>query len=41
MSDAVGNERAPWGFKILVGAAVLYLVVRIVQIAAWVVGQAL
>lgn len=37
MSDAVGNERAPWGFKVLVGAAGLYLLVRLVQIAAWVI----
>lgn len=41
MSDAVETERAPLGFKILVGAAALYLLVRIVQIFAWLVDQAL
>jgi len=39
MSDAAGNERAPLGFKVLVGAAALYLVVRFVQIGAWVVDR--
>jgi len=32
-----GTERAPLGFKILVGAAALYLLVRAIQIGAWVV----
>lgn len=36
-----GTERTPLGFKILVGAAALYLVVRLVQIAAWVIDRAL
>jgi hypothetical protein len=39
MSDAVGEERAPLGFKILVGAAALYLLVRLVQIGAWVLDR--
>jgi hypothetical protein len=37
MSDAVGTERAPLGFKMLVAAAALYLLVRLIQIGAWVV----
>jgi hypothetical protein len=40
MSDAA-RERAPLGFKLLVGAAALYLLVRLVQIAAWVLDRLL
>jgi hypothetical protein len=36
-----GTERAPLGFKILVGAAALYLLVRAIQIGAWVVDRLL
>ena len=30
-------ERAPLGFKILVGAAAAYVAVRIIQMGAWVI----
>jgi len=38
--DRVGVEdtRAPWHFKLLVAAVVLYLGWRLVQILGWVVG---
>jgi hypothetical protein len=36
-----GTERAPLGFKVLVGAAAAYVLVRIVQIAVWVVDRVL
>jgi hypothetical protein len=36
MTDAT-TERAPWGFRILVGAAAIYLGIRLVQGVAWVV----
>jgi hypothetical protein len=38
MTDA-STRPTPWGFRILVGAAALYLVVRLVQIVAWVVDR--
>jgi hypothetical protein len=41
MSGAVGNERAPLAFKVLVAAAALYLLVRFIQIGAWVVDRIL
>jgi len=30
------GERAPLGFKILVGAAALYVLLRVVQMGVWV-----
>lgn len=33
------QEPAPLGFKILIGAAAAYLVIRLVQIAAWLVDR--
>lgn len=38
MSGGV-EQPAPLGFKILVAAAAVYLLVRLVQIAAWLVGR--
>lgn len=35
------EERAPLGFKIFVGAAAAYLLVRLIQIGAWVVDRLL
>ncbi len=32
-----GEERAPWGFLIVIGLAVLYLGLRLVQMAGWLV----
>lgn len=37
MSKAEAGERAPFGFKLLVGAAALYLLVRFVQMGAWLI----
>ena len=30
------EERAPWGFRIIVGLAVAYLVLRFVQVGGWI-----
>jgi len=38
MTDTT-TERAPWGFRIVVGAAALYLVIRLAQGVAWVVDR--
>jgi hypothetical protein len=34
-----GSQRAPWHFKLLVAAVVLYLGWRAVQLVEWVVGK--
>ena len=40
LTDATGaQEPAPLGFKILIGAAAVYLLIRLVQIAAWLVDR--
>lgn len=36
MSDTAGSDKAPLAFKVLVGAAAMYLLVRLVQMGAWV-----
>jgi len=36
MTDTT-TARAPWGFRVLVGAAAIYLGIRLVQGVAWVV----
>jgi hypothetical protein len=33
------QERPPLGFKLLVGAAALYLAIRLIQVGAWVVDR--
>jgi hypothetical protein len=33
------SERAPLGFKIVVGAAAIYLSIRMIQVIAWLVGR--
>ncbi len=32
-----GEERAPWGFLAVVALAVLYLALRLVQMAGWLI----
>ena len=37
MSRAEEPARSPWGFRIIVTLAALYLLLRLVQVAGWVV----
>jgi hypothetical protein len=37
--QAAGRQRAPWHFKLLVLATVIYLGWRLVQLIEWVVGR--
>jgi hypothetical protein len=34
-----GEDRAPIGFRLIVGAAAIYLLIRLVQAAAWMVDR--
>ncbi len=36
MSAPEVEQRTPWGFRVMVGLAAAYLVLRFVQIGAWV-----
>ncbi len=36
-APAPAGERAPWGFLVVVGLAVLYLALRLVQMAGWLI----
>lgn len=37
LPEREAGERAPWGFRIIVGLAVAYVVLRLVQMAGWLV----
>jgi hypothetical protein len=39
MNETAGTERAPLLFKLVLGAAALYLLVRLIQVGAWVVDR--
>ncbi len=39
MSAPEAGEQGPWGFRIVVGLAAAYLVLRFVQIGAWIAGR--